>query len=685
MKIKKKGFTLVELLATILVLGVVLSITIYVVYSSLARTKNGTYEVTIKNIERSASAYLQENSDRLFFVTDSLKTLEYQCVTVQNLIDYGYLDGNVTDSKISENKTANKADYIYVERNIKTKAIDKTIYVDDANNEYADTCEVAVRALGDIALISEPSLIEWSRSKNIRITYRLKNINDVNTLNKYKYLYNYAVSDAIVDNGSVVPDNLGAISRIVTVNKDGKVSAEITLGSDKIASESLDVGKIDRVGPVVSLGNYTGSKNIRHSVTIPLKLTDYGIGTDYSTFTKDDIKVFVGSNEVTNIELSQLKDNDENYNLVINNDLLNGKIIIKIVKDMIFDKLNNGNEDINIDTDITFDNTYKITYNANGGKNAPDVTTYQYAPSGTINLSSVEPTRDGYAFKGWSTNSDATVATYTAGAAYQKNVTNDITLYAVWSVMQWIFEYTGYVQTFTVPYTGRYKLEVWGAQGGSDNYGTGGKGGYSVGYVNLSANNNIYVVVGGAGTTSSGGYNGGGIPANGGGGGGGATHIAKLSGVLKSLSNNKDKVLIVAGGGGGASKDVVSSDVYDDGGNYFAGSHDGGAGGGVTGGAGFGNTSQSAGGKSDNCPSTNFFSYRVSGTFGSGGNNYCCCGCGGEHMAGGGGGWCGGDGGDHLRSNSGGGGGSGYINGVSNGSTNSGVREGNGRAIITFS
>ena len=31
---------------------------------------------------------------------------------------------------------------------------------------------------------------------------------------------------------------------------------------------------------------------------------------------------------------------------------------------------------------------------------------------------------------------------------------------------EWTYSYTGNVQTFTVPYDGNYKLEVWGEQGG---------------------------------------------------------------------------------------------------------------------------------------------------------------------------------------------------------------------------
>ena len=117
------------------------------------------------------------------------------------------------------------------------------------------------------------------------------------------------------------------------------------------------------------------------------------------------------------------------------------------------------------------------------------------------------------------------------------------------------FDYTGREQTFVAPVGGVYKLETWGAQGGSysSNY-FGGYGGYSVGYVNLAVKNLLYVNVGGAGNYHTGGYNGGGYVnnANYGQAGGGATHIALKSGLLSTLENNKDNILIVSGGGGGA-------------------------------------------------------------------------------------------------------------------------------------
>lgn len=79
------------------------------------------------------------------------------------------------------------------------------------------------------------------------------------------------------------------------------------------------------------------------------------------------------------------------------------------------------------------------------------------------------------------------------------------------------YAYTGAVQSVILP-KGVYKLEVWGAQGGS--YGTtstGGNGGYSIGIITLTAETVLYIYVGGQGTYNTtptsfvaGGFNGGG-------------------------------------------------------------------------------------------------------------------------------------------------------------------------------
>lgn len=71
--------------------------------------------------------------------------------------------------------------------------------------------------------------------------------------------------------------------------------------------------------------------------------------------------------------------------------------------------------------------SYTVSYNANGGSGAPgSQTKYQ---GQTLYLSSTQPTRTGYNFKGWATSASGAVI-YAAGGKYTANAA--ITLYAVW-------------------------------------------------------------------------------------------------------------------------------------------------------------------------------------------------------------------------------------------------------------
>lgn len=74
--------------------------------------------------------------------------------------------------------------------------------------------------------------------------------------------------------------------------------------------------------------------------------------------------------------------------------------------------------------------TWSITYNANGGSNAPAKQTANVGQSITITYS--KPTRSGYTFLGWSTwnESPEPEAMFTPGYSYTSD--SDTTLYAVW-------------------------------------------------------------------------------------------------------------------------------------------------------------------------------------------------------------------------------------------------------------
>lgn len=198
------------------------------------------------------------------------------------------------------------------------------------------------------------------------------------------------------------------------------------------------------------------------------------------------------------------------------------------------------------------------------------------------------------------------------------------------------FNYTGAEQTFTVERDGYYKIQVWGAQGGSCANGRnfGGVGGFAEGVVHLTTDDEVYVYVGGSGDSGglAGGFNGGGSGINFN-GGGGATDV-------RVEGNTLYHRIIVAGGGGSCGRGG-------DAGGYNADIV--GVGGGLTGSGPSYGTQTAAG-------STN------SG-FGYGENARNTNNCGGIDGSGGGG-WYGGSAGDHgllCMQDSGGSGGSGFV------------------------
>lgn len=229
----------------------------------------------------------------------------------------------------------------------------------------------------------------------------------------------------------------------------------------------------------------------------------------------------------------------------------------------------------------------------------------------------------------------------------------DVSNAATGEIETWNFEFTNSIQNFNIERSGLYRLEVWGAQG---SYGSGGKGGYSVGEIDLLEGDILRLYVGG-----SNGYNGGGSSIRSSSVGGGATDIRKNG---TSLNNR----IIVAGGGGG---------------NGPASGGDGGGYKGMTGSdrygtPGHGGTQTSGGSGGSN--------HGRSGSLGQGG--YCTGGSGSGGGGGGGGYYGGGAGGNDYSSyndydDSGGGGGSGYIGGLKNASMLTGTNYGNGKVKIT--
>jgi hypothetical protein len=246
------------------------------------------------------------------------------------------------------------------------------------------------------------------------------------------------------------------------------------------------------------------------------------------------------------------------------------------------------------------------------------------------------------------------------------------------TLLQGLVTSTNGIQSITIPFTGTYRIEVWGAQGGGNAGANYGKGARMRGDFYLAEGAGLRVIVGQMGLFTSGGS----------GGGGGGSFV--------TLANNTP--LIIAGGGGG--QYTSSSSIHQAHGRILTsgGTAQAGYPGGDNGNGGAGNTNNGAGGGGG------LLTNGGTGTWGGGGLAFVNGGTGGQSTqgnyihggfggggathgstggGGGGGGYSGGGGGYHSDTQGAGGGGGSFNNGT-NPSNTAGIRDGHGQVIFTL-
>ncbi len=111
---KKKGFTLVELIGVLVVLGLIGLIAIPTVNSSLKKYKQSLYDDAIKNIEQAAKNWGADNIGKLPNAIDSSLTMSYPNIDseqkfsvlkirIRDLQEAGYIGSEIKNPKKSSN------------------------------------------------------------------------------------------------------------------------------------------------------------------------------------------------------------------------------------------------------------------------------------------------------------------------------------------------------------------------------------------------------------------------------------------------------------------------------------------------------------------------------------------------------------------------------------------------------
>lgn len=136
----KKGFTLIELIAVIAILGIILGmVVINVVYFANNR-KEKDYENIVSIIEKNAELLVNTDSDMYNSVNNKLLEVDSECkIEYQRLEDARLMDEGTINPKTGN--SINKESYIKVkltnEYNFEYTFIDKDT---EKNNEAIDSC-----------------------------------------------------------------------------------------------------------------------------------------------------------------------------------------------------------------------------------------------------------------------------------------------------------------------------------------------------------------------------------------------------------------------------------------------------------------------------------------------------------------------------------------------------------------
>ena len=91
-----KGFTLVELLAVIVILSLLLLVTVTTVSSQFKNSKDELYDTQLNNIKLAAEMWGSDNKDKLNSISDCVS------LTLGYLKEEGYIDINIKNTYTGE-------------------------------------------------------------------------------------------------------------------------------------------------------------------------------------------------------------------------------------------------------------------------------------------------------------------------------------------------------------------------------------------------------------------------------------------------------------------------------------------------------------------------------------------------------------------------------------------------------
>ena len=435
----KKGFTLVELLAVIVIFSIVIAIGSNIYLNVIKSSKDNSTVIAMNNLKEAAYLYGRENKGEKYWNTyeDETGKKRFICMTVNELINNGYFNSKFYNKDIYKNKI-NDNTIIKMTQNENYSDLNVEILHDSS----WDQCESAIippnlQFTKNVDIYSDRIIFHlphFEASENQIITNYRKFANEnedkylkcnesetgidcqlLHLKNNTKYEYNIKrelIEEITEDNSSIeeaeepqVPEEPTEEIEKTNITKLEKIFNDKTLDME---SPIIGANKIDDINNIYNIGINFSNKNIydlkgkhyfKSTITGTTNLKVLLCNTtnpDYNTSCTAE------TNTVTKDNWYLVKDTNGKEKIEINiktpslNSLSN---TTQHIKAKTIDESKNQKES---DEPIEIKNiplNCFIKYNMNGGTNNQTNPT-KYAEKSNISIST-PPIRAGYTFVGW--------------------------------------------------------------------------------------------------------------------------------------------------------------------------------------------------------------------------------------------------------------------------------------------
>ncbi len=422
MNLNKKGYTLIELLAVILIIGLILVLSTYGIIKAVKSSKEKVTTLSEKSIKEAAETYATEkNDDSNYWLDITDKENKYFCTTIEELMNKGLLDKKAESTKFK------KSDFVLVKKNKVTNVNSKAeILTNDNNNDDYKVCS------GNIVnekVTEYPKLDSGtSYTDEIEVPFTDANTNSNSTMTDKVCMY--GDSTANIKEIGVIEGNTCKLQGLKQNEKYYlrvcmKTSRESYLCSNTESRSTLQVKK-----PTYTLSSNTltikyNNANIKGEAKYYFKSTIKGtsnINVKRCTLSNN---IFTCDGNTTTIEKDTWYQSSSNQINISYTTTGTAKVTARTV-----DKSNNYNESTK---DFTI-NKYTITFNKGiadkiGGE-VSNISKSCYAISGqSCSITSPDIEKKGYTIIGWNTNKNATTSIWNINTS--KSISSSATYYPI--------------------------------------------------------------------------------------------------------------------------------------------------------------------------------------------------------------------------------------------------------------